>query len=429
MGVDQIVAELAAHPNGIAVKYADRLQEEVERSYGKWRERQPADRNGLPVIKNVAGQIARMVDELQDALIDLGLSIFVRGGHLVEPITRERAAAHDRKTMVTLFATLEPPKLAYLLNKYSAAFVRFDGRREQWVETDPPDKLTKMLATLREWKFAEVGGIISAPTLRPDGSILSAFGYDGATRLYCNSVVELPPIPQRPSKAQAKAALALLKELLIEFPFVAAEDRAVALAGILSAVLRGAYDIAPLFAIIAHASGSGKSFLVDLIACMVTGRNCPVITPSEKSEELEKVLGSMLLEGSTINSLDNMSLDIHGDLLAQIITQSFVKTRILGKSEIPECEWRGLLFATGNNIRVIGDMIRRTLSCNLDAKVENPELRRFEFDPKQRVSKCSVTSAGLKISVRNSCSCCGVIRFFRCLSTRGRSVPDALLMT
>jgi putative DNA primase/helicase len=40
---DQIVDELARYPNGIAAKYADRLQDEVERSYGKWQQEPPLD--------------------------------------------------------------------------------------------------------------------------------------------------------------------------------------------------------------------------------------------------------------------------------------------------------------------------------------------------------------------------------------------------
>jgi hypothetical protein len=38
-GVDEILALLEQHPNGIAAKYRGRLREEIERSYTKWRER------------------------------------------------------------------------------------------------------------------------------------------------------------------------------------------------------------------------------------------------------------------------------------------------------------------------------------------------------------------------------------------------------
>jgi putative DNA primase/helicase len=36
---------------------------------------------------------------------------------------------------------------------------------------------------------------------------------------------------------------------------------------------------------------------------------------------------------------------------------------------------------TGNGLTFVGDLTRRSLRCSLDAKVERPELRQFNFDP------------------------------------------------
>jgi hypothetical protein len=44
-----------------------------------------------------------------------------------------------------------------------------------------------------------------------------------------------------------------------------------------------------------------------------------------------------------------------------------------------------MVIATGNNLIVHGDMVRRTLACELDPKVERPELRKFDFYPVDRV--------------------------------------------
>ena len=71
--------------------------------------------------------------------------------------------------------------------------------------------------------------------------------------------------------------------------------------------------------------------------------------------------------------------------MCQLAERPAVRTRILGLSEAPEYECRSALIATGNNIGPRGDMVRRTLICNLDANVERPELRRFDFDPVVRV--------------------------------------------
>jgi putative DNA primase/helicase len=382
---DEIINELASYPEGIGAKYADRLAKEVERSYRKWRQKNPERWRDLPTIQIIDGQIAHIVDQAQDALIKAELPIFVRGGRLVEPISVEREAADGRQTTTTVFAALSEEKTSYALNKRAATFVRYDARACQWVEANPPPRMVAMLLGLRQWDFPEVIGVVGAPTMRPDGSILSAPGYDPATRLWCDANIELPAIPDRPTREDAAAALRLYKELLSGFPFVNETDLSVALAAILTVTLRGAFDLTPMFLIVAHDVGTGKSYFVDLIANMITGRACPVITPGETAAELDKRLGAILLEGGTIVSLDNLSADLESELLCQVLTQTIVKTRILGQSVVPECEWRGTIFGTGNNIRVVSDNVRRTLTCNLDAGVERPELREFSFDPIARV--------------------------------------------
>jgi hypothetical protein len=62
-----------------------------------------------------------------------------------------------------------------------------------------------------------------------------------------------------------------------------------------------------------------------------------------------------------------------------------VRVRILGRSEAPEFECKAAVFATGNNLVLVGDMVRRAVICTLDAGIERPELREFGFDPLDRV--------------------------------------------
>src|SRR5262249_50851441 len=83
-------------------------------------------------------------------------------------------------------------------------------------------------------------------------------------------------------------------------------------------------------------------------------------------------LGSVLLSGSPIVSLDNCAHDLDGQLLCQLTERPVVKIRILGRSEMPECECHTTVFATGNNISLKGDMVRRGLTCNLDTLSETP---------------------------------------------------------
>jgi putative DNA primase/helicase len=139
-----------------------------------------------------------------------------------------------------------------------------------------------------------------------------------------------------------------------------------------------------MFMFQAHTAGTGKSYMANLISNLVRGRSCPVITVSN-SEEMEKRLGSLILQSVPMFSLDNCTENVGGSVLCQLVEQPLIGIRVLGKSQLIECEWRGVVFATGNNVSVVGDMARRTLICTLDANVERPEMRRFKFNPVEQV--------------------------------------------
>jgi putative DNA primase/helicase len=244
-----------------------------------------------------------------------------------------------------------------------------------------------LMAGAGDWSLPTVAGIITAPTLRPDGTLLSQPGYDPQTRLYLveDPALQLPTIPEAPTRDEARAALDLILELLAEFPFVGPEDRSVALSGILTAVLRPALMASPLHAIPASTPGSGKSYLVDTTSAIAIGRRCPVIAAGRTEEETEKRLGAMLLSGVPIVSIDNVNGELGGDALCQITERPVVRVRVLGKSETVEIESRATVFATGNGLVLVADMTRRTLLCRLDAGVERPEIRQFRHKPVEMV--------------------------------------------
>ena len=233
-----------------------------------------------------------------------------------------------------------------------------------------------------------IAGVITTPTLRPDGSILIEPGYDPDTRLYhvADPSLRLPAMPEHPTKHDANLAIDVLGRLLHEFPFVDDVSRAVALSAIITSVVRGALPVAPLHAFRASTAGSGKSYLADIVSMIATGRPCPVMAVADKDDETEKRLLGMLLAGFPIISLDNVNGELGGDLLCQAIERPLIRARPLGSSEIMEIESRATLLATGNALRVRGDMTRRTLLCTLDAGMERPELRPFEDNPAAAVA-------------------------------------------
>jgi putative DNA primase/helicase len=129
----------------------------------------------------------------------------------------------------------------------------------------------------------------------------------------------------------------------------------------------------------------GKSKLVDLASMIASGHEAPVLAQGKTEEEMEKRLGAALIAGDTLVSFDNCEQPLGGELLCQVLTQSTVSIRILGKSVNKVVPANAAFFATGNNLVVIGDMTRRTLLCSLDARVERPETRTFQTEDPVKV--------------------------------------------
>ena len=93
----------------------------------------------------------------------------------------------------------------------------------------------------------------------------------------------MPPLLPKPTRDDALVALAFLEDLLVEFPFVDDPSKSVALSGLITAVVRGAISVSPLHAFRAPAPGTGKSYLVDVICSIVTGRLFTVIAAGPTS--------------------------------------------------------------------------------------------------------------------------------------------------
>jgi Bifunctional DNA primase/polymerase, N-terminal len=368
---------------------------------------QPPSQSGiLPTIHLADGELLRILTEIEDALLASGLPVFSRAGMLVEPVAENMAASDNRKTTVARLRELSPESFLPPIAE-AAMFQKWNVKRKALVSTDPPlHHVRVLLASERRWRFPHVNGIITTPTLRPDGSLLTDPGYDSETELYLLPGFQIPPIPEHPTKDQALAELKLLIDLLSEFSFkrIGGEpekrlNRSVALSGLLTPLVRGSLPTAPLHLIRAHMAGTGKSYLVDTAAVIATGRLCPVITALKGVEETEKRLGAIILSGIPMVSLDNCAHDIEGEFLCQITERPVVKVRILGRSETPDCEVHTAVYATGNNIALKGDMVRRGLVCNLETLDERPELRRFNRNTLRQAgaNRATYVAAGLTI--------------------------------
>jgi hypothetical protein len=344
--------------------------------------------NQLPVIQVKNGELSLLATNAEEMLIAAGTPIYQRGGTLVRPIVETVDASRDRKTKVAQLKVLDSVYTRDLMGRY-AEWMKWDGRAKRLVPTNAPMEIASMiLARAGDWTFPAIAGVISTPTMRPDGSLLTEPGYDEPTRLLLVEPPPLPSIPDCPTRDDALAALKLLEGLLTGFPFVDDVARACALSAIITPVVRGAFPVAPLHASRAPTAGSGKSFLWDTVAAIAIGQLMPVMSTGPDETELEKRLGTAMMTGQPLISIDNISKELGGDALCQIIERPVVEIRILGRSERVKIEARGTtLFATGNNFVIVGDVCRRVIITNLDPEMERPELRQFKFDPVELVLK------------------------------------------
>jgi Bifunctional DNA primase/polymerase, N-terminal len=344
----------------------------------------PADQ--LPEIQVKDGELSLLATSAEEMLIDAGTPLYQRGGVLVRPIIETVDASRGRKTKVAQLKVLDSVYARDLMGRH-AHWMKWDGRAKKLVRTNPPMEIASvMLARAGDWTFPTIAGVISTPTMRPDGSLLTEAGYDESTRLLLVEPPPLPPIPDRPTRDDALAALRLLEGLLAGFPFVDDIAIACALSAIITPVVRGAFAVAPLHASRAPTAGSGKSFLWDTVAAISIGQPMPVMSTGPDQTEMEKRLGTAMMTGQPLISIDNISTELGGDALCQIIERPVVEIRILGRSERVRIEARGTtLFATGNNFVILADVVRRVIITNLDPEMERPELRQFKFDPVEMI--------------------------------------------
>lgn len=223
-----------------------------------------------------------------------------------------------------------------------------------------------------------MNGLARQPYLRPDGSLMTAAGYDPATGMFGVFNAREFSVCETPTLDQAREALALLKELLAEFRFAGESDLSAALAAILTAAIRPSLDHAPMFHVRAHMVGSGKSYLCELITAFATPqRGTPTTFPSD-DEECRKLLLAELLRAPAVVEFDNLT----GDLVAHkslctVLTSEFMSGRILGVSKTATVSTRALFLSSGNNVGPVQDMTRRCILIHLDPGCEIPAARTF----------------------------------------------------
>jgi hypothetical protein len=220
----------------------------------------PSDQPARRQIKLMGDYLATAVDEAEKALIEQGVDIFQRGSFIVRPAAATVVIRGGAEIDSEQLFQVQPSEMREHMTT-AANFLRWDARNALFKTTNCPEDVARAYLERRgRWCLRYLHGIVTAPTLRVDGTVLDRPGYDEATGLLFNppSGVDFPAIPDNPTREDALAWLKILKDLLGTFPFETPADFSVALSAILTAVIRRTLKTAPMHTFSAPRRGSGK---------------------------------------------------------------------------------------------------------------------------------------------------------------------------
>ena len=389
-------ARTASHPSAKPNGVGRRLEDYSPTSM-------PRPRRRPTIILRVA-ETERIVDEIETALIASDRGLYQRGGFIVlagfdrMPTWDGRAVELQVIEEQGDFALLEDVEAVAKFVK-PARTAKVGG--EQFKLCAPPIALVRTLKQRRHrLRLPTLVGIVNCPFIKANGELVTKPGFDPKTGiLFAARGAAFPSIPDRPTKGEAERALARLRRLIATFDFVTADDEAVALSLILTAISRPAMPFAPLHGFTAPVAGAGKSMLVDIASILATCHEAGVAALNGNLEEAHKHLSALLMRGDQIIALDNCEHPLEGVLLNQTLTQARLELRILGESKLVTARCASVVAATGNNLVVKGDMTRRALVGKLDPKVARPELREFDYDPidDAKTNRCELVTAALTV--------------------------------
>ena len=349
-----------------------------------------ADDPALRPIVRLSTELHNVITESCNALSN-DRNVFARDHALVDVI---RCAESDADTYIAVGAPkIRPMAVATMRERLTrcALFEKKDGRRKDgFSPTIPPDNVVSGVMSRGEYPgIRPIIGILEAPSIRPDGSVIQEPGYDLRTGYLYEPSGIFTEVPDKPSQKDATLALRELFEVFADFPFAIEAGRSAAVAGLLTILARPAIDGAvPAFIVDASTRGTGKSLTTDVIGIIATGRATAKMSWPADDVELEKVLGAYAMRGSAVINFDNVVRAFGGGPLDRCLTAvDTVELRILGKSEVPAVLWRAVVLATGNNVALTGDTSRRSLIIRLESLLEHPE-DRTDFKHMELVNWC-----------------------------------------
>ncbi len=313
---------------------------------------------------------------IQDAFCEI-VKVYSRGGSLVHAIENEDPNNLGQLSIRPLPAAITRERITQ-----ACELIKLVSNNKGQTEEVPirPQKWLIDAVHQRGYYCGHVKplvGVIQAPTIRADGSILQTPGYDEATALLYRPAIAFPSVPENPTREDAQRAFNVLCEVVEDFPFLEDADRTAWVAMLLSMIGRASIaGCVPMFAITANIRGAGKSLLVDASSIVAYGRIAARRTFTRDDSELRKAITAIALEAVPSVLFDNLDSQLGGAALDCVLTSESWTDRVLGSSKTTgELPMRTVWSITGNNMSFGSDVARRVLPIRLQSDLETPENR------------------------------------------------------
>jgi hypothetical protein len=270
-----------------------------------------------------------------------------------------------------------PDRMRYVLARVADWF-RMD-KRGIAKDALPPMHVVRDLLAAPAPPLPVLRRIVGAPTFLTNGTLIAAPGFQDGIYLASGNLA-VPPVPDCPTSGDLSRALTLLfDELLGDFPFTCPADRAHALALLLLPFVRDLIEgPTPLHLVDKPSPGSGASLLVGVLLAPSLGTSIPMMTEARDEDEWRKRITAKPIGNPQAIIIDNVRRPLDSSALSAAITGDVHEDRLLTRSEMVRLPVRCAWVATGNNVRVSNEILRRTVPMRLDTKTDRP-WERIEF--------------------------------------------------
>lgn len=312
----------------------------------------------------------RLMQEDLEALLASEDGLYQHGGRLVRLVKGDNGQHRIQElAKATLLALAS--RYRWMAERQSE-----DGKTRRVREKPPLPVIDAFLAE-GHWKLPVLRGVTHVPTLLKEG-ILDQPGYHAGSGLFYSPSIDFDPVRTSLSQEDAAKLVQEIIEPFSDLPFLDEKaDRAALLGMIFTQVLRRSIDgPVPLLMVRAPDAGTGKGLVVDTISILATGLPATCQSwPQNHEDEVRKTLLTIVREGAPLVCFDNMTGVLRSNALCTYLTSRTYGGRLLSTMTAAQAPAEVVIFATGNNITPVGDMLRRVVCLDLDAKMARPESR------------------------------------------------------